>query len=115
MTKSVFATLNGRQYELKNTIEAWERLDRLGGVRAVLESVAQQNFGAIVSTVVAGTGSKSKEAQRIKEDVFAEGLLASANEVVPYLSYILTGQHPDDEGDDKGNPGEAETETSPSL
>ena len=108
MSRSTYGTvevdINGKSYELKPTLKAYEQIEsRMGGLRQAIESVSSMSIEVLASIVAIGAGRGMKDLQKVKEDIFAEGALNVLPKVTEYLMLLLNPSGKDDiEGESSG-------------
>lgn len=94
---SVEIEANGKKYELKPTLKAYEQIEsRMGGLRQAIEGAGSMSITMLASVVIAGTGKGQKDIEKVKEDIFAEGALNVLPKVTEYLMLLLNPSGKDD-------------------
>ncbi len=100
LDQTVTIELNGKEYDLKPTLNAVRKIQRrFGGLRGALESLTQLNTEHIAHIVAAGAGVGAREINDLEEDVFQEGAGSAVEQVSPFISLLLDPKG-EQEGDD---------------
>jgi len=101
--------INGKQYELKPTLQAYEKIEtRMGGLRQAIENCSNMSLDGLTYIVAAACGIGAKGHNDLKEDIFAEGTLNVLPKVTEYLMKLLnpSGKEADDLDEGDGESGE---------
>jgi hypothetical protein len=87
---TVEVTLGGETFVLEPTLNALQRIDRsFGSIRAAVQRCSELSLEAIVSVIAAGADVDAKEAKRLPELVYREGLVNVAPQLTEYLVALM--------------------------
>lgn len=93
----------GETFTLQPTLGALQKLDRrFGSLRNAIEQCSALSLASLVDVICIGAGLEKKEARRVPDLVFNEGVVNVAGQVTEYLAKLLDpsgkGQESGDEG-----------------
>lgn len=99
----VEVALDNRTVVLRPSLKAARTLNkRYGNFNNLLQALAQQDFEAIVSTFIVGTGAEGQTAKDLEEAVYSTGTLKVAGDAIKFVGILSNGGKPLDD-DDKRN------------
>lgn len=95
---------NGSTYLLKPTLAALQRIDqRFGGVVHAARACGELSFAGITFIIEVGANLNKLEADKMKEDVFQEGLSYLSSKAALFIGSLMnpSGKQRDPEPDEK--------------
>lgn len=98
----VECSINGTDYTLKPTLDAYRRIQsRFGGLRGALEALSALNLEHMAHIVAAGAGIGRNKTPKVEEDIFLEGIGNVTEAVAPFVTALFNPRG--DKEEDSGN------------
>lgn len=83
--------LNGAVYELRPTLKAMKRIQsRFNGLRGAMEALSLLNVEHVAAIIAAGTDAQPRDIAAIEENVFAHGIGQATEQVVPFVTALIS-------------------------